>query len=74
MLWTSRVGTKRVRCVLAPGSREDLEAVRTLMEAGKLTARIDRRFPLAQVADAHRYVEAGQRAGPVAITVAEGTD
>jgi hypothetical protein len=40
------------------------------MEAGQFRAIIDRRYTLAEIADAYRYVETGQKVGIVVINVA----
>lgn len=53
-------------------NQADLEFIGQLMQAGEVTPRIDRRYALAEVPDAIRYVEKGHARGKVLITVRPG--
>jgi NADPH:quinone reductase-like Zn-dependent oxidoreductase len=56
--------------LLSSMERKDLEELRDLMEAGKVTPVIDRRYPLQQLPEAIRYLETKRARGKVIITVA----
>ena len=59
--------------LLARANKEDLAFVRGLMESGKVTPVIDRRYRLSEIPEAIRYVEEGHARGKVVITL-EGHD
>jgi NADPH:quinone reductase-like Zn-dependent oxidoreductase len=70
MLITSKFGDKKVICGLSSENVKDIVTLKELIEAGQLKAYVDRCFPLEKIADAHRYMESGQRHGNVVLTVA----
>jgi NADPH:quinone reductase-like Zn-dependent oxidoreductase len=66
----SRLVGQRLRMLSSKPRQQDLQTLRELIEAGKVTPVIDRTYPLTEVPDAVRYlVEGHGGAGKIVITV-----
>jgi NADPH:quinone reductase-like Zn-dependent oxidoreductase len=65
----SRFGSQTLRPFLSDVSKDDLLALKDLIEAGKVRPVIDRTYPLSETAEAIRYLETGRARGKVVIAV-----
>jgi NADPH:quinone reductase-like Zn-dependent oxidoreductase len=63
----SRGGGRRMGILMANPKQQDLVVVKELLEAGKVTPVIDRRYPLSETANALRYLEEGHPKGKIVI-------
>ena len=63
---------RRVMLPLPIENREIIEYLRDRIASGRFRPVVDRDYPLAQIVDAYRYVETGQKVGNVIITVVPG--
>jgi len=62
-------GSRKVVFFIAKFNKEDMLVLRDLLESGKVTPVIDRRYTLSEVADALRYTGEGHSQGKNVITV-----
>lgn len=69
MLWTSLASDKKVLFGTPTENAKDLAFLAQLAEQGHIKPFIDRRYPLEQAAEAHRYVDSGRKRGNVVLTL-----
>jgi NADPH:quinone reductase-like Zn-dependent oxidoreductase len=68
--WAHVRGAARFLTGPARPVQDDLVFLKGLIEAGRLRNVIGRRYPLDQIADAHRYAQSGHKVGNVVVVVA----
>jgi NADPH:quinone reductase-like Zn-dependent oxidoreductase len=61
--------SQKVVLLIAKVNKPDLEVLRELLEAGKVTPVVERRYELSETGDALRYMGEGHARGKVVITV-----
>ncbi len=73
--WVSMTGRKKIgQMETAKPNKKDLVFIKELLEAGKVVPVIDRTYPLSEVPEAIRYLEAGHAKGKVVITVEQNNN
>jgi NADPH:quinone reductase-like Zn-dependent oxidoreductase len=65
----SKFVQQKFSMILADLNKDDLASLGTLMQSGKVTPVIDRRYKLSEAAEALRYLEKGHARGKVVLTV-----
>jgi NADPH:quinone reductase-like Zn-dependent oxidoreductase len=62
-------GSQKAVFFVAQFNQPDIEALQELLEAGKVTPVIDRRYQLSEIGDAFRYLGEGHAQGKIAVAV-----
>ncbi|NOR37051.1 MAG: zinc-binding dehydrogenase [Woeseiaceae bacterium] len=73
-VFTSRFSEKTAKFAFAQEAREELLALRQMIEDGKIGSIVDIVYPMEQAADAHNRVETEQRLGAVVIAIDDRVD
>lgn len=71
---TTRFSDRTAGFAFARETKEELSALREMIEDGKIKSIVDRVYPMEQAAEAHRRVETEQRHGAVVIAIGDGGD
>jgi NADPH:quinone reductase-like Zn-dependent oxidoreductase len=69
LLWVSKNGSPNLEYGTLTETTKDLLWVKELVETGVIKPTIDRCYPMERAAEAHRYVESGQKIGNVIVTL-----
>src|SRR5207302_4159357 len=64
-------GGKKFKFFVAKSNQEDLFLLKELMEAGKITPVVDRRYQLSETPQAIKYLGEGKARGKIVISIAE---
>ncbi|WP_423798520.1 zinc-binding dehydrogenase [Neobacillus sp. SAB-20_R2A] len=67
--WFSLFGNKKMGSFLQRQNQSDLNFIKELIEVGKITPVIDKRFKLSEIHEAFKYFEQGHAQGKVVITI-----
>ena len=67
--WISMTTGKKVIGGMADEKRENLAAIKKMIEEGKYKPVVDKTYPLDQISQAHGYVDTGHKKGNVVLTV-----
>jgi NADPH:quinone reductase-like Zn-dependent oxidoreductase len=70
-LFTNRFTNKTARFAFAGETQADLRTLKDMVEDGRIQSIVDRVYPMAQAAEAHRRVETEQRLGAVVIAIGD---
>ncbi len=71
MMTLSRFISQQLRFFMAKANRDDLTVLRDLLVDQAITPVVDRTYPLAEAAEAMRYLETGHARGKVVVTMGE---